>query len=437
MRGLLQQIRAKLFLGPLIWLAYRVKFIVYKRSLKLQQLLLNKLKYQLRVFDPNSRSEGFDKQFDKLVQIAALKMSRPEIFDFESHKFLFQGFPDTLIQKYSEINEEYEKIKNDVDPFIDSTLKNHRIRRTIEMYALVNNFSSAQRKDEKESEYYLSLAKKYNPEASPIDIKRFFELDEETRKQIRTLKEEISDREAIKIALSLKDIGALVSIVSAFFLITGYLYNNFLLGHFEIEVSRYFSLSDYLASSIEGVRYSASATIIGLVFYFAGMHSASRKSYAQTEIERKRKDYAPYFIIVVTVALTIKYYLEDSEFFYSLAYASIFFIALFTAPWISRRYFKEPMIALTSIVFIFSFSAHMFESVGREIYRLEHKSIEELKRYTISFKGNVPFNTANVALIAANSSYLFLLDGVKNVFIVPKDQIDYVTLDKKQPSKSH
>lgn len=432
MRMLLQQIREKLFLGPLIWLAYRLKFFVYKRSLKLQLLLFRNLQYQLRLSDPNSRSDGFDKEFDKLVHIAALRMSGPEIFDLESHQFLFKEFPESLIQKYSEFKGEYQKNKNDIDFFIETALKSHHIRKTVETHFLVRNYSSIQKKDEKASEYYLSLAKKYNPEASSINTKQLFELDKEVRKQAKTLENEIADREAFKISLSLAKAGVLVSVASAFFLITGYLYNNFLLGHFRIEVSRYFSLSDYLASSIEGVRYSALATVVGLVSYFIGIHYESRKSYSQIEVERKRKDYIPHYLLAVTLASAIRYYFEDSESFYNAAFFASSIIILITAPWISKRYFKEPLVALMSIVFISFFSAHMYESVGREIHRLEHKSIKELRRYSISFKNTVPFDSENVTLIAANSSYLFLLDGAKNVFIVPKDQIEYVTLNKSQ-----
>lgn len=432
MQRLSQAIKTKFVRGPLIWLAIRLGLFVYKRSLKLELLLFNKLKYQLRLSNPDFHSEGFDEHFDKLVHIAALKLSSPEIFDLEANKFLFQGYPDSLIQKYLNIKREYEKNKNDIDQLVDLALKNPRIRITVEKHSLVKGFSSIQRKDEKASKYYLALARRYNQDASVIDVKRLFEVDEETKKELRDLKHEISDREAIKVAFSLTNIGAFVSVVSTFFLVTGYLYNNFLLGHFGIEVSKYFSLSDYLASSIEGVRYSASGAVIGLVFYFIGMHNASRKSYAQIAIERKRKDYWPYIILTATVTAALKSYLDDTEQFYNLAYMSVLVFTFIVAPWISKRYFKEPIIALFSIIFVSTFTAHMYESVGKEIYRLEHKSIEELRRYDISFKDNLPFDPSNVVLIAANSNHLFLLARDRKIYIVPRSQINYVMLDERK-----
>jgi hypothetical protein len=385
----------------------------------------------------SSRSEGFDSHFDKVVHIAAFRLSSPEIFNLEANQFLFEGYPDTLIQKYLEIKQEYETNKPDIDRLIDNAIKNPRIRTTVENQFLLKSLASAQRKDERASNYYLAQATSHNPDARAIDIKRLFELDEESRKEIKDLKHEISDREAIKVAFSLEKIGVLLSVVSTFFLLSGYLYNYFLLGHFGIEVSKYFTLSDYLASSIESVRYSASGAAIGLISYFVGMHSASRKSYAQIEIERKRKDYWPHFMILVTVAAAIKFYLEDAEQFYFFAYLSILLLTLIVAPRISNYYFKDPIAALFSIVFVSSFSAHMYESIGREIHRLEHKSIEELKRYDISLKGTFPFQPSTVALIAENSTYLFLLDENRNIYIVPREQINYVAPRKKPINSLH
>ncbi len=417
-----------------IWLA--PKSFVIKRSLNLSLLLLTKLKYQLRLLNLNSRSEGFDKHFDKIIHLSALRMCSPEIFDIEDHLFLFQGDTNRFISTCLDVKQEYEKNKNEIDQSVDAALKNPRIKGTVVKYFIVKNFTEIQKKDERAAEYYQTLAKRYDQDVSVINVEHLSKIDSETRKEIKDIKNQISGREAFKVSLSLANAGALVSIVSTLFLITGYLYNNFLLGHFGIEVSEYFSLSDYLASSIEGVRYAASAATLGLVSFFIGMHSASRRSYAQIEMETKQKDYLFPLIFIVWTALSVKLYLDDSEQFYSMVYADILLIAFILAPPLSKYYFKEPNIAIFTIVFIASFSAHIGESVEKHIYRIEHNNIEDMKRYDISFKNPVPFDSSNITLITANGSYLFLRDNKRKIYIVPREQIQYVLVNGKKLNKA-
>lgn len=424
-----------IFRRPLlpIWLA--PKSFVIKRSSNLSFLLLAKLKYQLRLLNPNSRSQGFDKHFDKVVHLTALRMLNPEVFDIENHLFLFQGDTNSLISQCLDAKQEYEKNKNEIDQLVDAALKNPRIKDTVIKCFIVKNFTEIQKKDERASEYYQALAKRYDQDISRINVEHLSEIDGETRKEIKDLKNQITDREAFKISLSLANAGALVSIVSTLFLITGYLYNNFLLGHFGIKVSEYFSLSDYLASSIEGVRYAALAAAVALISFFIGMHMGSRRSYAQMETDKKQTDYSLLLIFIVWTALSVKLYLDDSEKFYPMAYSVIILIAFTLAPRISRHYFKEPNIAIFAIVFIASFSAHISESVETQIYRIEHNNIEDMKRYDISFKNPVPFDSSNITLIAANNSYLFLRDNKRKIYIVPKEQIQYVLVNERKPNK--
>ena len=111
---------------------------------------------------------------------------------------------------------------------------------------------------------------------------------------------------------------------------------------FGIDVSKYFTLSDYLASSIEGIRYSAMGTAFSLIVYFLGMHSASRKSYKQLEIEKKQTEYRPYFMLATLIALAVITYFKNNPGFYDFIFLIILFATYMTVPWISAHYFKEP-----------------------------------------------------------------------------------------------
>jgi len=265
-------------------------------------------------------------------------------------------------------------------------------------------------------------------------------LERALRKDINILNNVIADRQAVKISLSLERAGAIIPVLSCFFLISGYLNNRFLLGYFGIEVSKYFTLGDYLASSIEVIRYSATGAAIGILSFFFGAHRASRKPYTQIEYERKRREYWPYMILVAAIIGTVRGYLENSVMFYDASYVLIIFASLYFSAKLATKYFKEPLAAMFLLVFISSYSAHMFSSVGRAIHRVRFSPIEEIKIYDIQFKKGLSVNGSELVFIAGNSNYLFLLDRERQSIIIPRDQVLYLKRKKvleKKPNKAN
>ena len=87
------------------------------------------------------------------------------------------------------------------------------------------------------------------------------------------------------------------------------------------------------------------------------------------------------------------------------------------APWVSRRYFKEPIVAMFSIIFISIFSTYMYTSIGSEIHKLDNESIDSLKRYNISFNKDLPFVSELLQskyVIPANIIRLFKVSLILN-----------------------
>lgn len=434
----LRNIKTNLILLPLIRLTYKLKIFIFKRALKVRQLVKQKLLYRIRLLEPTAHLEGYDKEFDIVVNLSSLKLLTPEIFDDSPPKFLYENLPEELKKLYSDRKSEYVEKKNAVDSLVEKVEKDTDVIKLIESYNLLRHFEGSYLKKKDEADYYLSKAQKTNPTVTLLKPNDLFSLERSLRKDINRIRDALSDREAIKISLSIQNAGAVISLVSSVFLISGYLYNRFLLGEFGIEVSNFFTLTDYLASSIEAIRYSVSGAVIGMVSYFLGIHSASRKSVAQIEFERKKRQYWPYIILLISIFYAIFTYIRNSIVFYDSVYIIILFATMLSAPWLARRYFREAQVVSFIIVFIFTFSGHMFMSLGKTIHRLKYDSQEKVERYKIIFKEGIPIEPAKLVLITGNSNYLFLLDEDKNAIIMPKDQVQYITktvLDKK-PNKS-
>ena len=410
-----------------------LKFGVFARATKLRSCLWWKLKYQLRLLDDAACSEGFDPNFDKVVHLTALRLAVPDAFDENLHTLLSDDpFPIlTPPDESKRLQLDYEQNKDVVDQLIAGQRGAAAIRTTLGRYFQVVSFIQNHLGNKKGQEYYANSARSYDPEVSVPDVKTFRAQIHETRREIKNLKASISDRETFKISLSSQNPTAVLTVLSALFLVSGYLYSRAFLGHFGVEVAKYFSLSDYVAASINGIRYAVVAAIMGSLGCFLGVHSLSRMSYAEAvQTSSERRIYASLVTATFCVG-AVTAYVQDSETFYGIAALFIFLLSLRPVSWLIRRYFEEKdgILAFVLVLLVLTFSLHLFASVRRDIHRIEHAEASALKQYDISFKGPVAFNTETTVLLAANSGYLFLRDTASGkVYIIPRDQVQNISV---------
>lgn len=81
--------------------------------------------------------------------------------------------------------------------------------------------------------------------------KDVFRINKKLRSEIKELKRVIADRKGHKIDLDFTSISQAISLVSICFLLTGYLYSSLFLSRFGIPSTHYFTVSDYLATSLD------------------------------------------------------------------------------------------------------------------------------------------------------------------------------------------
>lgn len=426
MLNLLRTLRTNLFILPLLRLGYRLKLRIYKKGSNLQTLVLTDLKFRIRLGIQEARLEGYDEEFDNHLHLAVLRMTNPEAFEILQYDFLFEGLTNETRHIYDPLKSAYENNIAKVTALIDRFESEKAVKAIIERYQLLKHFCASERGNQRAAAHYLSKAKNINAEASPLSVNDLSALETKTRKSINQLRELISDREAFKIPLSMGDATSLISVISSFFLISGYLYNHFLLGQFGIEVSKYFGLSDYLASSVDGIRYSASSAALGLLSFFLGMHSASRKSRLQREYESSRKEYWPYLIFLSLIAGAVIGWIKDLERFYDCIYLLIILAAMYFTPTVAQKYFKDPRTAMFLLIFIASFSAHMFASIGMTVLKFRTYEFSKLSPYEVQFNGHISLKDKEFIILAGNSEYFFFLDKDRSVVVVRKGDVMYL-----------
>jgi hypothetical protein len=349
----------------------------------------------------------------------------------DKYDYLFHRLPEEVTTRYRSLKAAYQADIERITALIEQMATHKDMQETIEKYQLLNHFIETEIGNQKAAAYYLAKTQTLNGGANPLSIKDLYPLESQTRKAINELRTLIADREALKVSLSLTEAGSSLSVISSFFLVSGYLYNHFLLGQFGIEVEKYFGLTDYLASSLEGIRYSASGAGLGLLSYFVGKHRTSTKSKRQIEYEASRKEYWPHIMFVSAVSGAVIGYIYNLETFYDCTYFLMVIASMYFGPYVAQKYFKEPMIALFLLIFVASFSAHMFAAVGKTTFKFKNYEFSKLHPFNVKFSEDISHKDNELLVLAGNSEYFFFLDRNRNVMTVRKDNVLY--LSQNQP----
>ena len=184
----LRNIKTNLILLPLIRLTYKLELFIFKRALKVRQLVKQKLLYRIRLLEANAHLEGHDKEFDIVVNLSSLKLLNPEIFDDHPPKFFYENLPEELKKLYSDRKSEYLGKKNAVDNLVEKVGKDTDVIKLIESYNLLRHFEGSYLKKKDEADYYLSKAQKINVTATPLKTNDLSSLERSLRKDINRIR---------------------------------------------------------------------------------------------------------------------------------------------------------------------------------------------------------------------------------------------------------
>lgn len=433
MRKLLQKHRLHLLLF-FLKLAYKIKQLRFKRAIDVGSLLLLKMKNLIRKMTLEARLEGDDEAFDGVVHVAALRLLKPEIFGIDDN-FPTEDIPDEHRETYDKPNALYSKFKKDVDSIVEKIEEEQSVKQILSDYCLIQHFVEIGLENDSFAQYHLSRAKKMGLGVTPLTNRDIRQLKRKLKKDIAKLRDTIADRKALKIDISASEIVVLISAASSLFLISGYLYNYLLLGEFGVDVSKFFTLSDYISSSISRIGYTFSATVWGTIFFFLGDHSASRKSIAQISYGHKGRRIHSLIIIATALIGTIVEYFQNIQLFYSFGYFTAIFLSMFLLPNMCQKYFKKPIPAQYILIFIFCFFAHLWASLGSTIDEFRYEELHSINAYDVKLKDSLSLSTSDFVLIAANSGFFFFLDQNRRLHILRKDQVEY--LEQRQPEDTN
>lgn len=211
--------------------------------------------------------------------------------------------------------------------------------------------------------------------------------------------------------------------ITSLFIVTAYMYNKLYLGHYGIEVSKYFTLSDYLASSLEIIDYGFRSAIYSIISYLIFNNIPFKE---QTNQQKKRVStiYFAWFFIHV---MFFEYNYLNPEAIYITVSLILYWYVMWSIFWLTK-YFEERQLVLILLLFISLFIINVFGTLAQKINDIDMDMAKYADNQKIRFKENFDLNPSNLVLLGSNSNYYFFIGRNFKSYVVPRDKIELVTI---------
>lgn len=293
---------------------------------------------------------------------------------------------------------------------------------------------------------YLTNAKRLNEDAQPFQYKELTKrlkevkthqkaLDDKLRKTYQNKVNEEKKNQIGKIYIAPSDITTLISVFSTLFLISGYYYINRLLAEFNLNSDHFYSISDYISTSVSFIITPLILGGAGFLFFISGAYNnlEDKIKAKQLGIKQAESKVIPYFFIAMNIISLIlmhyDFYLHANNMIYLNALV-LFFILLEKAPF---HYFKNPTKVLFYTVACVGFIFQLNLRVDSEITRIQSEDYQP--KYTLSFDEKI-IQSKSLEFITMNSNYLIVRNiNSKQLEVYPKSVIQKFKVNPAHESK--
>ena len=254
-------------------------------------------------------------------------------------------------------------------------------------------------------------------------VKTCSKFEKRYRAELKTFR----NSKAQRYDLRLEELTPLLPWFSLFFLLAGYTYTRSVYGYFGVDVSNFFSMSDYLAVSIEEIT-NCFAIFIGILIG-ALLEHRSEKTRTEYEIRDTSVGQLLSYCFKYLFCLFILYHMYKGtfplEFVKMFGPLPVMIVASLPIYFIAARYFKNPRylsIVLLSLVGFFS-GIHLNSKMSIKNIKEGHSGM------TFEIKAESrEFTQENFSFIGGNSRYIFLHSKEGSVEIVPIESAERIKI---------
>jgi predicted P-loop ATPase/GTPase len=284
---------------------------------------------------------------------------------------------------------------------------------------------------------------KYNPEFEEFDKKSISELDKTIRKDtkfsikenraiIKKIIEKDVDEATPKLELDARIIIFVISLSTNLFLVTGYFYNKHYLGHFGIEVSDFYTIGDYLASSLDKISIAIFSALVAAGSYLAGMYWGRNQYIVAAHYNEQVKSNDILILISITAVSGMLVYatyinspLAGTLMHMLLAFTSIAIVHIVPI----ERFISNDIQVKITLVAIAYFSISIYQGIKSEVQQLTDK--EYKNPYTIVFSNDLFSEENDIRLIASTSLHYFIyIHKSSSAYVVKKSDVSIIKAKK-------
>lgn len=382
----------------------RIELFQFKYLLRSKSLSLHLIRLQLRNKFFPTILEGDDPEIDRLIGLTTLSLVRWE-----------------LDNKSAITADEETKVGAIISTASDVTNLRDSLATYLGIEKLIHQISGKASTGHPDS---LLLGGEEIP-PKKIPLKNLYKTNKKLRVAIKELKCKISDRKGEKISLDFTSLTQALSLISICFLLTGYLYSSVFLSHFGISVTQYFSVSDYLATSLDKVESSVVASIGALLGLGLGILSRSRMSEEQVSSVRGKEPEWFWYVakVILVCALVWMYFAERENFYRILPFAgAILFLDVLVN--ISTRFFHQPIKAMFTLSFISLYGLAFFSGIRLDLEQIKTGNYWKKHSETLAISPDTGIDASDSLLLYTSGEYFFLIQKKSGTpIIIPRDKV--------------
>jgi hypothetical protein len=380
-----------------------------RQAVGLQKKCLALLDAEIRLVQENLLQLGEDEDTDFIVEFVARQLTKRPHLDVL----------DSVIQKNSQLAAD----------ILDATRRNKDVQWSIKTYFLADASFASLLNDSARVNESIREACLVQPDAVALDAASVLRENKRARKRLLEVRELLAERSALKIDVTLSEISTLLGIASAVFLFSGYLYTHYFYSLFKVDISLFFTVADYLAASIEQVKYAALAAGVGLFSLMVQVRAISMQPRSQLRSTYKQRlREAKFFRVLGITALLGSFvgaYFGQPN--YGMMRIAVVILAGWAASALGEKFFKRPLPVTAGAIATFTFMGYVVIDAYQHRDEVLRNVSSGVLPAQVHLKSKIFESQENSALIGANGNYIFLLSPKSNaVHAIPRDKIDSI-----------
>lgn len=418
---------------PLMRIALRVDRSILKFAATNRALLVQYMGIIIR--DTDMLLDLDEEVLDAIVFSVCLKLLLPEVFS-EDHEY--RGLAEDLIASESLI-EARNKVKEDsltIDHIVDEVINRKDISECrCHFWLLMHTLYSSQNSEY--ADYNLARAKKLDEASRPLTITKLIAMRHDMKKYVNRIKMRIIDRKSTKVDINVPQALGLFTFMATLFLPAGYIYHYFLLGDLGISISDYFTMGDYLSSSIKAVHASVQSVILFLASTLISLSYISEGN-ARDKLKSRYRILVPmssllryswhimFSILAISISIS---YITNSRSLYTLIGFLFLTITAIICDRFSFRYFRQPVFVRTAIIAVSIAIFSLWSTARNRAYDLRTGIEHDRNAYQIHFEQGYSLPSTDIVVLASTTNYLILTTRELKTYVVSRDLIKYIEFD--------